>query len=410
MSERVKHESDAGWAGEIAFSDEPDRIAYRRGEMVVRREAFDAALRRFGEGITNRNEPRRVFEGDDFEAPDQFLVLELAEDLDPIASVDGLREDGFVGQPNHALFASYLASPVYDSGVRNAHGRRKSTARPAPRPSRTPSVPRGERFPVIAVLDTGIAADSELPEERQRPDLLQHVSAAPDHFEHPDEDRDAHLDRAAGHGTFIAGIIELHAPGCEIIVKSVLTTLGVGYEDDIAAQLRDLENEERVDLVNLSFGGYTRHTMQPLADEIGRLQERGVVVVAAAGNDGESREQYPAAFQGVVSVGALDANRPAEFSNRGPWVRACAPGVDLVSSFFRDFEGPDSASQGAPNPDRFQSWAQWSGTSFATPVVVAALAREMQRSGCTANEAVSLLIDEPGLDRIADLGTVVNPP
>ena len=58
------------------------------------------------------------------------------------------------------------------------------------------------------------------------------------------------------------------------------------------------------------------------------------VVVASAGNDATSRRTYPAALPGVVGVGALDGNRPAAFSNFGPWVDACAPAVDVVSTFF----------------------------------------------------------------------------
>ncbi|MEY2433006.1 MAG: hypothetical protein QOC92_2731, partial [Acidimicrobiaceae bacterium] len=76
-----------------------------------------------------------------------------------------------------------------------------------------------------------------------------------------------------------------------------------------------------------------------------------------------------------------------------------------VSSFFRSFEGPDT---GAPDPDDFESWATWSGSSFAAPVVAAALAREMQCTGVTAQTAVDAVIDAPGLARLPDLGTIVN--
>ena len=60
----------------------------------------------------------------------------------------------------------------------------------------------------------------------------------------------------------------------------------------------------------------------------------GIVVVASAGNDGVCRPAYPAAFDGVVSVAALGPDGPAPFSNWGSWVRACAPGVDVASTFY----------------------------------------------------------------------------
>jgi subtilisin family serine protease len=131
--------------------------------------------------------------------------------------------------------------------------------------------------------------------------------------------------------------------------------------------------------------------------------------VASAGNDGTCRPAYPAALPGVISVGAIGPDGPARFSNYGDWVRACAPGVDLVSAFFRDFDGTQRAPAGGrADPDHFRSWATWSGTSFAAPVVVAALAREMRLSGVSAAEAVKMVIDAPGLFRVPDLGTVVN--
>jgi subtilisin family serine protease len=49
------------------------------------------------------------------------------------------------------------------------------------------------------------------------------------------------------------------------------------------------------------------------------------VVVASAGNDATWLTAYPAAFPDVVSVAALDADGPADYTNHGPWVRARAP-------------------------------------------------------------------------------------
>jgi len=112
---------------------------------------------------------------------------------------------------------------------------------------------------------------------------------------------------------------------------------------------------------------------------------------------------------GVVGVGAIGPGGPAPFSNYGPWVRACAPGVDLVSTFFQVFEGDETAAgPQEPDPDDFHDWARWSGTSFSAPVVAGALAHHARTHGVTVAAAVERVIDGPALLRIADLGTVVN--
>jgi subtilisin family serine protease len=153
--------------------------------------------------------------------------------------------------------------------------------------------------------------------------------------------------------------------------------------------------------VNLSFGGYAPVDMVRLHEAVSRLQDAGTVVVASAGNDATCRPAYPAGFPGVVSVGALGPYGPAHFTNYGPWVRACAPGVDVVSTFFTKWESQARSSE------KYGEWVSWSGTSFATPAVVGALARAMQ-AGLPREQAVQRLIDDPGLFRIPGLGTVVN--
>jgi Subtilase family len=145
-----------------------------------------------------------------------------------------------------------------------------------------------------------------------------------------------------------------------------------------------------------------------LGEMIRAVQAEGAVVVASAGNDASHRRRYPAAFREVVGVGGLGPYGPASTTNYGRWVRACAPSTDLVSTFFEDFDGPVPVLDVMGDADHFAGWATWSGTSFAVPIVVAALAREMARCQCNAKEAVERVIDDPALYRIPGLGTVVN--
>src|SRR5262249_47652649 len=97
-----------------------------------------------------------------------------------------------------------------------------------------------------------------------------------------------------------------------------------------------------------------------LADALGRAIRRGVLVVAAAGNDGCECSHVPAALPGVLAVGAMDAQgRPLESSNWGAAYRSTgllAPGADLVAALGAD--------------DRVGV----AGTSFATAIVSGAAA------------------------------------
>lgn len=189
----------------------------------------------------------------------------------------------------------------------------------------------------------------------------------------------------------------------------MLGTFGDGTESDVAltlASLAKLPDSDRAHIVNLSFGGYSPLGMAALASAVEALDAAGTVVVAFAGNDGTCVPMFPACLPKVVGVGAIDDDgKPAHFTNYGPWVRACAPGVGRTSLFFDGFNGAGPPEKDY-DPDHFQGWARWSGTSFAAPVVVAASAREIA-AGATARDAVKAVVDGPNLTRKPMLGTVV---
>jgi hypothetical protein len=302
------------------------------------------------------------------------------------------------------------ASPVYASNEQ-ATGRRPSSARPAVEPWVTIATERvavaaaASTAVSVVVLDTGLATSSF--HSAALGSLLPLLTAAEGDGDQPDDDADDDLDPAAGHGTFIAGLIQQVAPGTAITLRRVLHAEGDGDEVQIASAIDALPDPPEVGaLLNLSFGGYALDQPGLLAATVARAQDRGYVVVASAGNDGTCRPTLPAALPGVVSVGAVGPHGPAPFTNYGSWVRACAPGVDLVSTFFAGWNG-DAPLADETDPDDYTGWACWSGTSFAAPIVVGALAREMA-TGASATEAVTWLIDHPALLRIPGLGTVVN--
>lgn len=248
-----------------------------------------------------------------------------------------------------------------------------------PVPAAAPSawdvrLPIGRPVPV-AVVDTGVWQDSPLP-------LTRYDATAADCESDVDVDDDGVIDGDVGHANFIAGVVVSNSPSSHVRVIRVLDTFGVCTEEELISALARVEDHR---LVNLSLGGFTLDDEPPLAlqDALASLlQDQGRVVVAAAGNDGQRTHPFwPAAFSGtaqawsdrVVAVAAHDGTDVCKWSNTGDWVTLAAPGADVTSTYVMHklFD---------------TGWAQWSGTSFATPYVLAALAERMAagESGRTA--------------------------
>ena len=242
----------------------------------------------------------------------------------------------------------------------------------------------------VAVLDTGIDASHPLLAGRLLPghDFV-------DGDNDPAEGGSA-VNGAWGHGTHVAGLVALVAPGARIMPLRVLDADGFGNAWVLAeAMLYALDpdgnpaTDDGAHVINLSLGSLARtRLMDSIAllaacapavpddavadrsdpgyrdDEQRCAGSNGAVVVAAAGNDANSStKQYPAAegAYGLLSVGASNAaGRLAGFSNFGPWIDLAAPG-----------EGITSAVPGG--------YGTWSGTSMAAPLAAgsAALLRSM---------------------------------
>lgn len=444
-----------GWADRVSFAQGPDGFAFAPNQIVTRDENAAVTI------------SRRLFPDTDVAVSSlrQEGSFQLVSDVpEPIRLIQELRRARVAAQPNHVMFthscgcwcpphpslvwgaggqvhggpayaspayaspayaspayaspayaspayaSPAYASPAYASPAQ-ATGRRRSSARPAEEPWLSIARQRCEAaaaatsdVPVI-VLDTGLASSTY--HSSSLVALLPLLDCPDTDGDQPDVDADLDLDPAAGHGTFIAGLIQQVAPGASIGIRRVLHPEGDGDEVQIAAAIDALpQPPDTGALLNLSFGGYVMEEPGLLAAAVAGAQSRGYVVVASAGNDATCRPQVPASLPGVVSVGAVGPVGPAPFTNFGPWVRACAPGVDLVSTFFAGWNG-DEPPGGDGDPDEYTGWACWSGTSFAAPVVVGALAREMAR-GFGAEDAVTRLIDNPALLRIPGLGTVIN--
>ncbi|GAB1640668.1 S8 family peptidase [Krasilnikovia sp. MM14-A1259] len=192
-----------------------------------------------------------------------------------------------------------------------------------------------------------------------------------------------------GHATFIAGLIRRYAPGVTLQVRPVLDKDAAATVWDAARAIVEA-GDAGIDVLNLSFVCYTADGKCPmvLSAALDRL-DPDTVVVAAAGNhgylpDGNRRKAaWPAAAPDVIAVGASSARgdgRPAPFSPDGPWIDVLAPGEDLESTFMdgtvQVWEDPDGSGPAKPErrPEKFNGYAVWSGTSFSSALVSAAIA------------------------------------
>ncbi len=205
----------------------------------------------------------------------------------------------------------------------------------------------------VAVLDTGV--DAAHPSLGGRVvggyDYVDDDANPDDPANGVDEDGDGRIDEAAGHGTFVTGVVTLVAPKSRIWVARVLNSDGQGSAPVVAEAIRDA-TAAGVGVINMSFGMGSKINSPALAAAIKEAREAGVLLVAAAGNDASRSPFFPAADSGVISVGAArtGTRQLSSFSNFGKWVDVVAPGEDIVST----------------TPGGFSTW---SGTSAAAPFV-----------------------------------------
>lgn len=154
-----------------------------------------------------------------------------------------------------------------------------------------------------------------------------------------------------GHGTWVAGKIGGMgvgiAPKCNLHIGRVLDESGTGSSQFTVKALEWVLREPDPHIVNLSLGGTTPSFEQEKL--ILKLQQRGVIVVAAAGNQGSTVPFYPGSFDSCLTVGAVGRSaQKAEFSNFGGQIDIVAPGVSCYSTYlgnqFRALEGTSMAT------------------------------------------------------------------
>ena len=279
---------------------------------------------------------------------------------------------------------------------------------------RTWAIQKGKSTVAVAVVDTGVAF-----EDYDDPVTGQHFGRAPDWGDtrfitgYDFFNDDAHPNDDEGHGTHVAstvaegtnnttGLAGL-AFGCAIMPVKVLGSDGTGsffaVAEGIDYAVNYTENGQHpVKVINLSLSSPS--FSQTAKSAIDRAVAAGVLVVAAAGNNGTAGVAFPANQPNVVAVGALNAaKQKAYYSNTGPEIDLVAPGGDCSRD--DDDDGTfDCVYQQTLNPravdvGRYDDFCYCGlqGTSMATPHVAAAAAL-LYSQGFTDVAAVRAVLEQ----------------
>jgi len=194
-------------------------------------------------------------------------------------------------------------------------------------------VTRGSKSVNVAVLDTGV--------DDTHPDLKDAIAGEYNVYDRTDKAID---DSLVGHGTHVSGIIAAAdntigtvgiAPNTRIWSVKVLNGNGDGTDEAVALGLDWVISKKREIggpwVVNFSLGAPRPADVEKAAVE--RALREGVIIIAAAGNRSLAAVDYPAGYEGVIAVGALnDKFEVAGFSSFGTGLALTAPGVDIPST------------------------------------------------------------------------------
>ncbi len=255
---------------------------------------------------------------------------------------------------------------------------------------------------VVAVVDTGVDAS--------HPDLRGRIGPGIDFVDGDSTPQDGN-----GHGTHVSGIIAADAnngigvdsvaPGAEIMPVRVLDASGSGSDSDVAKGI-DWAVDHGASVINLSLGGTVPTSGLGIQDDISaavqRAVGRGVVVVAAAGNDGLPFCENDSEQGKVLCVGAVDKRGSRTFYS------SFGAGLSLVA--------PGGSAMPGTDEDVLSTWPgggyqELAGTSQATPHVsgVAALLVSLGVRGQAAVQrilATATDLGAPGPDPVYGAGLV----
>jgi serine protease len=234
----------------------------------------------------------------------------------------------------------------------------------------------------VAVIDTGV--------DGKHPDLAGQVLAG---YDATTGQTGGNTD-PQGHGTHVAGTIAALtgngtgvagvAPDVTILPVRVLDAKGEGYDSDTAEGIV-WAADHGADVINMSLGGTDQSNA--VSNAVAYARSKGVVVVAAAGNDRSkgSPTSYPGADLGVIAVAATDsADKVASYSNAGSYVDVAAPGSGILSTY--------------PTSLAAVGYATMNGTSMAAPHVAAVAALLLGAEPDLTPDEVQAALQETAVD------------
>lgn len=215
----------------------------------------------------------------------------------------------------------------------------------------------------VAVIDTGVSLVPDLKDTQ----FVKGYDFVNDQIEAADDN---------GHGTHVAGTVAQStnngygvagvAYEASLMPLKVLSGSGGGTVSDIAEAIK-FAADNGADVINMSLGG--SGSSELMEEAVNYAHSKGVVVVAAAGNENRNSASYPARYNHVIAVSAVDpAGAKAPYSNFGAGVDIAAPGGSEAGKILQNTIDPET---GEP------IFAAYQGTSMASPHVagVAALVK-----------------------------------
>jgi len=255
-------------------------------------------------------------------------------------------------------------------------------------------ITQGDADVIVAVIDTGV--------RQSLSDLANTNFTTGYDF----VNNDSNPDDDYGHGSHVTGTIAQStdnalgvagiAPGVTVMPIKVLDSEGGGSVSNVALGIR-YAVDHGADIINLSLGG-SASTTEEVACQY--ALDNGVAIFASAGNDTSSTLSYPAAYDGVVSVGAVnDLNNLAWYSNYGEGLDVVAPGGDSTRTL--------TASSGETYPAMILQQTKYQneedfwfleGTSMAAPHVSALAALLLSQNHNLSVDEITGIIQDSATD------------
>ncbi|WP_456468630.1 S8 family serine peptidase [Archaeoglobus sp.] len=235
---------------------------------------------------------------------------------------------------------------------------------------------KGSTSVIVAVLDSGVDYNHE--------DLAGRVIKG---YDFVNDDNNPMDDN--GHGTHVAGIIGAIMDNnkgiagiaqVEILAVKVLNNELLGTWDDIAEGV-NYSADHGAKIISMSFSSFIEPS--PAVKKACRYAyyTKGSLLVASVGNEGREAQKYPAAYDEVIAVGAIDSdNQLAPFSNYGSHVELVAPGVNILST--------------VPN----NGYNTMSGVSMAVPHVSGVVALVWSQNPSLSNQKVREILRNTAVD------------